>query len=354
MSLEIKKLSDKMLLSSLDCLVRKDRETTIEILLHLLEMEKRRLHIELGFPSLFAYVTKKLGYSEPAANRRIRAARAIRDFPEILEMLRSGEATLTTVCLFSRILSKENKNMLLPQLRNASREAAEAIVAYHCPQIALEEQIKPIVLAAIASGKCNSKVIEKTEEPVESGEKFYELRFSVPEDTFEALSTVQSLRSSKKPNGEPLAELFTELLDGYLEKHDPERRVARRAKKGAVKRVAKVKTKQKASRYIPADVRDEVLSRDGGRCCYLAEDGTRCSSRWNLQLDHIKPFALGGGNDAANLRTVCAQHNRELARKVFGKAKLDCYLGQRYWKYTDKRVAHSQRMRSEQLGFSGL
>ena len=38
-----------------------------------------------------------------------------------------------------------------------------------------------------------------------------------------------------------------------------------------------------------------------------------------LQFDHIKPFALGGETTQSNLRLLCANHNRYLAEKEFGK-----------------------------------
>ena len=65
------------------------------------------------------------------------------------------------------------------------------------------------------------------------------------------------------------------------------------------------------SRYIPAPVRREVWSRDGGRCSYLdPHSGRRCGSRFLLELDHIVPFALGGSAEPGNLRLRCAAHHR--------------------------------------------
>jgi hypothetical protein len=53
--------------------------------------------------------------------------------------------------------------------------------------------------------------------------------------------------------------------------------------------------------HTPAG-RDEVFGRDGEQCTYVAKDGQRCSSRSLLELDHIRPRALGGADDATNLR----------------------------------------------------
>ena len=39
----------------------------------------------------------------------------------------------------------------------------------------------------------------------------------------------------------------------------------------------------------------------------------------HLELDHEQPFALGGSNEAGNLRLVCRRHNQYAAEKAFGR-----------------------------------
>ena len=65
------------------------------------------------------------------------------------------------------------------------------------------------------------------------------------------------------------------------------------------------------SRYIPAAVRREVWRRDQGCCSYVARhSGRRCGSRYRLEIDHIVPFALGGGAEPGNLTLRCRSHHR--------------------------------------------
>jgi len=84
-----------------------------------------------------------------------------------------------------------------------------------------------------------------------------------------------------------------------------------------------VKERAERSRYIPADVRHEVERRDGGRCTYIAPDGTRCCETRNLEFDHEHPFALCGENTVKNLRLVCRGHNRMYAEQVVGREYLE-------------------------------
>ena len=66
-----------------------------------------------------------------------------------------------------------------------------------------------------------------------------------------------------------------------------------------------------AGRAIPAAVRRQVWQRDGGRCSYLdRRTGRRCNSRHLIEIDHILPYALGGGADPGNLRLLCHAHHR--------------------------------------------
>ena len=66
-----------------------------------------------------------------------------------------------------------------------------------------------------------------------------------------------------------------------------------------------------SGRAIPAAVKRQVWQRDGGRCSYVdRETGRRCNSRHLIEIDHIRPYALGGGADPENLRLVCRAHHR--------------------------------------------
>src|SRR5262249_452740 len=77
-----------------------------------------------------------------------------------------------------------------------------------------------------------------------------------------------------------------------------------------------------SKRYIPKSIREDVYKSCGGQCSYIAKDGTRCSERKYLQIDHVLPYSLGGKTEPENLRLLCSSHNRLLAEVTFGKAKI--------------------------------
>ena len=78
---------DHVLLRDLASLIVRDRATTCELLQHLAEVRERRLHVAAGHSSLYRYCVAELRMSEDAAYKRIQAARAASDFPEILDRL---------------------------------------------------------------------------------------------------------------------------------------------------------------------------------------------------------------------------------------------------------------------------
>jgi 5-methylcytosine-specific restriction endonuclease McrA len=72
-----------------------------------------------------------------------------------------------------------------------------------------------------------------------------------------------------------------------------------------------------------AEVRRQVYERDQGRCAYVAPDGRRCGSTWQVEVHHVGAAALGGSATLANLELRCRGHNRLEAERVFGRAHMD-------------------------------
>ena len=74
MSNRLSGLTDHELLARVQKLRGGERETTLEILRHLNEVERRKLHLTLGYSSMFVYCTEHLCYSESSAGRRVQSA----------------------------------------------------------------------------------------------------------------------------------------------------------------------------------------------------------------------------------------------------------------------------------------
>ena len=94
-------LSDRDLIDATARVATDERHLTAELLALLGELDARRLYLGQSCASLFTYCTQVLHFSEHAAYHRIEAARAVRQFPVILDMVAEGALTMTTVTLLA-------------------------------------------------------------------------------------------------------------------------------------------------------------------------------------------------------------------------------------------------------------
>jgi hypothetical protein len=122
-------LSDAQLLTEVQALAAREREATAELIAFLAELDARELYLAQGFASLFSYCTEKLRLSEYAAYSRMEAARAVRKWPVILDLLTDGSITLTTVGLLVPVLTVENHRSLLDQARHKSKRELQRQIA---------------------------------------------------------------------------------------------------------------------------------------------------------------------------------------------------------------------------------
>lgn len=76
---------------------------------------------------------------------------------------------------------------------------------------------------------------------------------------------------------------------------------------------------------VPKAIEHAVRLRDRNRCVWPREDGTLCGSRWQVEIDHVIPRALGGPDTPANLRCLCRKHNVVAAHGVFGREKIEAH-----------------------------
>lgn len=136
--------TDRQLLDRLNALRVREHTTCVDILLVLVQVERRKLHEELGHSSLFAFATQHLRYSESAAGRRVQAARCVRDHPEVIPLLRRGAVNLSTISLVNRVLTRTNKAAVLAQIAGKSQREVAQIVARYEPPRPVRDRIQPM------------------------------------------------------------------------------------------------------------------------------------------------------------------------------------------------------------------
>ncbi len=321
-------LSDQDLILQTESLTRDERACTIQILQHLNEIERRKLHLDLGYSSLFDYCVRKLKYSASAAGRRIAAARCVRRFAEVLHLLEARELSLSTLSLIEPILNEENGAFILERVRGASHREVERVVCEYRPPLALRDRIRPVRVAAPEPVEMDALLFEREcarvapvawSHRTPRTESKMLVQFLASEELVEKFERAKALLTGRGTDPS-FADVLEVLVTEFLARRDPvvrhEKRVANSGVKSPDSR--RREWNDQKSRHVPAAVRDEVYARDGSRCAHVAHDGTRCESRKGLEIDHIEPFATGGQHDSANLRLLCAAHNLRAAEQTLG------------------------------------
>jgi hypothetical protein len=127
----VRALSNEALLQGLGDVLGSSRRLVALVLVHLGEVEERRLHLLTGYPSMFEYCTIRLGMSDDEACRRIDVARLVRRFPELLGPLASGLLSLSVAALLKHRLTDANRVPLIAAVSGKTiRQAREVLVAW--------------------------------------------------------------------------------------------------------------------------------------------------------------------------------------------------------------------------------
>jgi hypothetical protein len=127
-------LSDDELLDAIGSLSADDRHLLARLLLHLAEADHRGSHLRRGFSSLHVYCTSQLHYSGDQAFFRIRAARAVRKVPALLQLVRDGSLHLTSIYLLSSHLDRPERDELIAMAIGRSKRELEALLAARYPE----------------------------------------------------------------------------------------------------------------------------------------------------------------------------------------------------------------------------
>jgi len=269
--MKLNHLSDQALLENTLVLVKREKEILSEILIHLQEVQRRRLYCELSCGSLFQYCVKYLGYSEDQTYRRINALKLIREIPTVHDQISKGELTLSTLTVAQSLFKLDanvNRREVLSALTNKSKREAEKIVsAFSLNRL---EQKRQIHLS-----------LNPAQEEKWQAVKAKLAHYNLSEE-----------------------EIFERMCDQFLTPPTAVRPAPPRSS---------------ATKSIPKALRREVF-RDASHQC------SNCGSRFALEIDHKLPQSLGGGHDRGNLRILCRSCNQRAAIKILGIEKMKPHL----------------------------
>ena len=277
---DMRKLQNKSqqeLVNELANLKTKEAHVLADILIFLDEVAHRKLHLELGYQSIYKFCFEKLGYTKDEAYTRMRASELVH--LGIESAVRENKLGLTALAQ-ARIAFRKHKaprdqqKQILTKIiesKNACKTIADAFPADENDR----DLTKPL-------GK-NRNLIQ----------------FEVTDEELELLQRLKNHQAHKNYDGK-WHDLFMDLARNEVVKHE----------KPAKPFVQNESAKSSKRIYISVQIDRKIRERANYQCEYVSPDGHRCSSTHGIQVDHIIPLACGGTNEFHNFRLLCGEHNR--------------------------------------------
>ena len=289
-----------------------ERILTRKIVELIAEALRRRLWAGRGYASAHRWLVVEFGYSESSAGRRVDAARVLVDVPEVAEKLATGALTLSGLSQLQSVFHREEKRTGEKLTVDLKKEVVKKI-----------EHQSAVGTARVAA----LEFPEASQAPKESlrpaGADGWTLTVGLDAAQMATLRRARELLSHSHP-GATWAEILAHLANEHAKRADPLARAERRAAKPAKMPQgfsAAEDPPPPGPKPLPRAVRDSVLAKAGGACEFVdLRTGGRCEGRVRVEVDHVVPRALGGSDEASNLRCLCAQHNRIEAERSLGSS----------------------------------
>jgi 5-methylcytosine-specific restriction endonuclease McrA len=325
-------LSNPEIKQSLLVEVRENCVSEAGVLVLIGEADARKMYLDEGFPSMYAWCVEFFHFSKEVAFRRIHAARIAREFPLLFAAVEDGRLHLSAVRLIAPHLTPENVDEIVAAATHRTCEQIEEMLARRFVRLEtlldgsgqLAASTTPVATpppssftptpsasteVALMAPPLATRPATPAKHAVSTPAPEPRVAVTLDKRVHEKLQYARALLSHSLPLGSE-SQVIERALDDLIAK-------AERAKFGATSRPQKPRESQR-SRCIPAHVRRAVWEACGGQCVIVGDNGKRCGTRKFLEFDHIVPVARGGKSTVENLRLVCRGHNQLAAERALG------------------------------------
>ncbi len=208
----IHRLKDVQLESQLKILVGRERQLLHFILKHIQEADRRKLYAARAFSTLFEYLTKEMGYSSGAAQRRIEAARLMNQVPELALKIQQGDVNLSQIGIISQAVKLKESQMG----KKLSAEVKREVIAEVAKKTTAQTQVLVAEKLDLPLQQPERKMMQKDQSCV--------LSITLTPAQQMKLQRCRELLAAKLQQGNKAfttVNYLEELMDFYLSKKDP-------------------------------------------------------------------------------------------------------------------------------------
>src|SRR4051812_9141106 len=140
--------NDRELFERVVRLASQERVARAEFLVALGELDRRRLYLEKGFSSLFAWLAAQ-GWSNGSCHRRMTGARILREHPVVFDYLKRG-LSLKKLCAIGKAVNAGNCVRLLDCAMRMTEDQVAELALRETPRTEApppppKEKIKPVL-----------------------------------------------------------------------------------------------------------------------------------------------------------------------------------------------------------------
>ncbi|MGZ3723127.1 MAG: HNH endonuclease [Bdellovibrionales bacterium] len=305
--MEPSNFSDEELFASLEERFAIERDNSHHILLHLKEIQSRRLFAKRGFSNMFSMLIKHFRQSETSANQHLKALDLMLAVPVVEERLVSGDLNLSTLAMAQRQIKREEK---LTGKKIAQAKKSEIIESITNKTMAQTETELFKLLPGTASNPANSER--------RISEDATRMNLTVPDDVREMMIRLKDLWAHVDPTMDNV-EVMRRAFKLALTRVDPTEKKKTQGATESVKHRGNDRLKYYGKEYDRA-----LWERAGSRCEFVDnKTGRRCDCKFGLQKEHVIPLGKGGTNELSNMQLLCAPHNQLRARQAYGDRKIN-------------------------------
>ncbi len=355
-------------------MVGRERQLLHLILKHIQEVDRRRLYAARAYSSLFAYLTKAMGYSFAAAQRRIEAARLMNQVPELALQIQKGDVNLSQIGIISQAvkskesltgkkLSAEIKREVIANVAQKTTAQTQALVAEKLDlplqqserkimqkdqscvisiTLTPEQQTKlqrcrELLAAKLQQGSKAPTTVNYLEELMdfylnkkdpcrerrkecERSEKVDKKIYSIQkdDDNLENPSTQNFsfsilVKSTKYEDGSVYAEEFRE----YRSTSKDQNIVPTKDKPGQIP-TSEMENRKHQSVGPEPSLKKQLFRKWQGCQYHDPRTGRICGEKFQMEMEHLQPRWAGGNDHFENRTLLCRTHNQWKYRQQTG------------------------------------